>query len=207
MSYTIDLRGHRLSSTNDIALAACNMGVESFNRNRADAMDHLDAAITADSDFALPKLVNAWILQAARDVNHAEGIRTLVDSAEAWVEASDDRSRDYLSAVKLAYSGRGIEAATILEALLNGYPTDLLAHRLIQSELFWNGRARWMLNITEKAAPFWSEDVEGYASFLACRAFSSEEAGRYSQAESYGREAVELDNTEPWGAHAVGHVL
>ena len=207
MSYTIDLRGHRLSSTNDIALAACNMGVESFNRNRADAMDHLDAAITADSDFALPKLVKAWILQSARDVNHAEGIRTLVDSAEACVEASDDRSRAYLSAVKLAHSGRGIEAATILEALLNRYPTDLLAHRLIQSELFWNGRARWMLNITEKAAPFWSEDVEGYASFLACRAFSSEEAGQYSQAESYGRQAVELDNTEPWGAHAVAHVL
>jgi len=42
---------------------------------------------------------------------------------------------------------------------------------------------------------------------LACRAFSSEEAGRYSQAESYGRQAVELDNTEPWGAHAVAHVL
>jgi len=207
VSYAIDLRGHRLSSANDIAVAACNAGVESFNRNRADAMDHLDVAITADNDFALPKLAKAWILQSARDVNYTQGIRTLVASAEECLDPSDDRGRDYLNAVKLAHAGRGIEAATILEALLNRYPTDLLAHRLVQAELFWNGRARWMLDIVEQAAPYWSERVEGYASFLSCLAFSNEEAGQYTQAERYGRQAVELDNAEPWGAHAVAHVL
>ena len=207
MHYATDSRGHRLSSTNEIAVAACNAGIESFNRNRADAMSHLDAAMTADEGFALPRLAKAWMLQSARDANYAENIQALISSAEACLDESDDRDGDYLSALKLAFSGRGIESATILEALLDRYPTDLLAHRLVQYELFWNGRAHWMLDIAERAAPYWSEDVEGYATFLSCRAFSNEEAGRYTQAERDGRAAVELDNTEPWGAHSIAHVL
>lgn len=207
MRYATDSRGHRLSSTNEIAVAACNAGIESFNRNRADAMSHLDAAIAADDGFALPRLAKAWMLQSARDANYAEKIQALIRAAEARLDESDDRHRDYLIALKLAFSGRGIEAATILDNLLDRYPTDLLAHRLVQYELFWNGRVQWMLDIVERAAPYWSEDVEGYATFLSCRAFSNEEAGRYTQAEHHGRAAVELDNTEPWGAHSIAHVL
>lgn len=207
MHYATDPRGHRLSSTDEIAVAACNMGIESFNRNRADAMSHLDAAITADDGFALPKLAKAWMLQSARDANYAENIQALIKAAESCLDETNDRDGAYLTALKLAFSGRGIESATILEALLDRYPTDLLAHRLVQYELFWNGRAQWMLDIAERAAPYWSEDVEGYATFLSCRAFSNEEAGRYTQAEHDGRAAVELDNTEPWGAHSIAHVL
>jgi tetratricopeptide (TPR) repeat protein len=207
MHHATDPRGHALSSTNEIAVAACNAGIESFNRNRADAMSHLDAAIAADDGFALPRLAKAWMLQSARDENHAESIQALMKATEACLDATDDRDGDYLAALKLAFSGRGIESATILEALLDRYPTDLLAHRLVQLELFWTGRAHWMLDITERAAPYWSEGVQGYATFLSCRAFSNEEAGRYAQAERDGRAAIELDNTEPWGAHAIAHVL
>jgi len=207
MRYATDPRGHCLSSTNEVAVAACNAGIESFNRNRADALSHLDAAIVADDGFALPRLAKAWILQSARDANYAENIQTLIRAAEACLDESNDRDGDYLTALKLAFSGRGIESATILEALLDRYPTDLLAHRLVQYELFWNGRALWMLEIADRAAPYWSEDVEGYATFLSCRAFSNEEAGRYTQAEHDGRAAIELDNTEPWGAHSIAHVL
>ena len=188
-------------------MASCNAGIESFNRNRADAMSYLDVAIAADDGFALPRLAKAWMLQSARDANHAENIQSLIRAAEACLDVSDDRGGDYLTALKLAFSGRGIESATILEALLDRYPTDLLAHRLVQYELFWNGRAQWMLDIAERSAPYWSEGVEGYATFLSCRAFSNEEAGRYTQAEHDGRAAVELDITEPWGAHSVAHVL
>ena len=207
MHYASDPRGHRLSSTSETAVAACNAGIESFNRNRADAMSHLDAAIAADDGFALPRLAKAWMLQSARDANYAENIQALTRAAETCLDESNERDGDYLTALKLALSGRGIESATILEALLDRYPTDLLAHRLVQLELFWIGRAQWMLDIAERAAPYWSEGVEGYATFLSCRAFSNEEAGRYAQAEHDGRSAIELDNTEPWGAHAIAHVL
>ena len=153
MHYATDPRGHSLSSTNEVAVAACNAGIESFNRNRADAMSHLDAAIAADDGFALPRLAKAWMLQSARGANHAESIQALMRAAEACLDATDDRDGDYLTALKLAFSGRGIESATILEALLDRHPTDLLAHRLVQLELFWTGRAQWMLDITERAAP------------------------------------------------------
>ena len=188
-------------------MAACEAGTESFNHHRADAMSYLDAAIAADNGFALPRLAKAWMLHSARDANYAETIQALMREAEARLDGSNDRDTCYLTALKLASIGHGIEAATVLEALLDRYPTDLLAHRLVQYELFWNGRAQWMLDITERAAPYWSEDVEGYATFLSCRSFSNEEAGRYPQAEHHGRAAVELDSTEPWGTHSIAHVL
>ena len=188
-------------------MAACEAGIESFNRNRADAMSHLDAAITADDGFALPRIAKAWMLQSARDANYAETIQALMRAAEARLDESNDRDSCYLTALNLAFAGRGVESATVLEGLLDRCPTDLLAHRLVQLELFWNGRAQWMLDITERAAPHWNEKIEGYATFLSCRSFSNEEAGRYTQAEHDGRAAVEMDNTEPWGTHSVAHVL
>jgi len=34
---------------------------------RADAMDHIDAAIAADESAAVPRLIKAWMLAGARD--------------------------------------------------------------------------------------------------------------------------------------------
>lgn len=207
MSYSTDAWGHRPGSVNEAAVAACNAGIDSYNRWRADTMNHLDAAIATDEGFALPRLAKAWILHMARNANFAGKIQGLITAAEACIDDSNDRDRDYLAALQAAFSGRGIEAATILEALLDRYPTDLFAHRLVQFELFWNGRAKWMLDIVERAAPHWTQDVDGYGTFLSCRAFSNEEAGCYGEAERHGRAAVEIDNTDVWGAHAIAHVL
>lgn len=207
MHYTADPRDQASSGAGEAALAACRAGIESYNLMRADPMLHLDAAIEADEGFALPRLVKAWILHSVRDARHAGAIRALLASAEAGIDGSGDRDRTYLAALKLALSGHEIESATMLDAFLDRRPTDLLAHRLLQFELFWNGRSHWMREVAERAAPHWNEGVEGYATFLACRAFSNGEAGCHRAAEVQGRAAVDLDPGEPWGAHAVAHVL
>jgi hypothetical protein len=89
-------------------------------------------------------------------------------------------------------SGRGVEASTIMEAMLRRYPTDLLAHRLVQFELFWNGRSAWMREIAERAAPAWRDDMVDYGCFQSVRSFSSEEAGDYELADRCGRNAIEI---------------
>ena len=207
MIQATDYRGHRLSSANQAAVDACNAGVESYIQSRVDAMAHLDTAIEVDNSFALPKLVKAWMLHASRNTAVTNTIQLLVDDAEACIDVSNNRDRDYLLALQYARCGRGIEAATVLEALLDRYPTDLLGHRLVQYELFWNGRANWMREIIERAAPHWSDNVAGYSAFLAARAFSNEEAGCYAEAERYALQAIEIDDASIWGAHTIAHVL
>ncbi|NND50317.1 MAG: hypothetical protein HKN60_08695 [Rhizobiales bacterium] len=64
-----------------------------------------------------------------------------------------------------------------------------------------------MRDISERAAPAWNKGDKGLGAYLAIRAFGLEEEGDYGQAERCGRQAVELDPADPWGAHAVAHVL
>ena len=206
MHQAVDPRGHALWTASEAAARACNAGVEGYTEFRADTMEYLDAAIAADADFALPKLVKAWVLHAARDWKHATTIERLADDAERCVDPCDDRAVDYLASLRFAGEGRGVESATTLEGLLDRHPTDLLAHRVLQFELFWNGRADWMCDIAERAASHWDGTIPGYATYLSCRAFSNEEVGRYEAAERYARTAVELDAANVWGAHAFAHV-
>jgi len=78
---------------------------------------------------------------------------------------------------------------------------------MAQMDLFNFGRNAEMYELVEKAAPHWSPEMRDYPIFMANRAFANEESLHYAKAERYGREAIELDPGDPWGAHAVAHVL
>jgi len=207
MSDYADSRGQTVSGGNPGAVEACLAGIEGYNHWRLDTMGHLDAAITADTGFALPRIAKAWILHMGRSDSFTSKVHELIAEADVCIDPSNGREVALLSALKTAAHGDGIGAGTLLEAHLEDNPTDLLAHRLVQFELFWNGRAVWMRDIIERAAPYWSDAVEGFHQFLSCRAFSNEEAGHYEAAEGYGRQAVEMQPADVWGTHAVAHVL
>ena len=109
--------------------------------------------------------------------------------------------------MEASLAGRVTEAASHFERIARAHPHDLFALRLAQFELFWIGEVEWMRDISERAAPTWSADHRGYPAFLSIRAFGLEEAGDFELAERCGREAVERDPMDCWGAHAVAHVL
>jgi len=202
-----DSRGHTLFTGSAEAAKAFNDGMHSFICWRNDTFELLDAAIAADPDFALARLTKGWILQTARSSSFKPVIDNIVQAASPLIDASDDWARAYCDSLDAAVNGRGIEASTIMEAMLAKYPTDLLAHRLVQFEMFWNGRAGWMREISERAAPAWRHDMVDYGCFQSVRAFSFEESGDYEPAERCGRNAVEIDPYDCWGTHAIAHVL
>ncbi len=206
MTQYLDSRGHGLTTSSAAAADAFNAGMHGFVCWRTNTMAHLDAAIAADPDFALAKLAKGWILQTARTAAFRAPIEDLLAEAAPLLDAADGRERAYFHGLTAAVSGRGVEAATIMEAMLAENPTDLLAQRLVQFELFWNGRADWMRDIAERAAPAWRDDMADYGCFQSVRAFASEEAGDYQLAERCGRDAVDIDPTDCWGTHAVAHV-
>ena len=206
MPQYFDSRGHSLTTTSGAAADAFNAGMHGFVCWRTDTMNNLDAASEADPDFALAKLAKGWILQTARSAAFHPLIKGLLAEAAPLLGAANAREQAYFHSLRAAVSGHGVEAATIMEAMLAENPTDLLAHRLVQFELFWNGRAAWMRDIVERAVPAWNDEVTDYACFLSARAFANEEGGDYELAERCGRAAVEIDPTDCWGTHAVAHV-
>ncbi len=202
-----DRSGASLTTDSADAAAAFDAAVSGYIAWRTDAMAHLDAAIAADPDFALPYAVKGLLATGLRKPDATAAATALRETARAARPPETERERRYLAALDAALAGRITEAATQYELIARAAPRDLLALRLSQFELFWIGEVAWMRDISERAATAWRPQDPGYGSFLAIRAFGLEETGAFAEAERCGREAVERDPGDPWAAHAVAHVL
>jgi len=202
-----DQWGYVLTTDSDAAARAMDRAVGSYVGWRTDVMAHLDATIEADPAFALPKAAKGILICGLRKPEIHGKAQALLDAARAGHPPETPRERHYMAALEASIGGRITEAASRYQAIVREHPHDLFALRLAQFELFWIGEVGWMRDISELAAPAWSADVPGYSSFLSIRAFGLEETGAYPEAERCGKEAVERDPTDSWGAHAVSHVL
>ncbi|MEE9334380.1 MAG: tetratricopeptide repeat protein [Granulosicoccaceae bacterium] len=189
------------------ATELCSIGMSQMGRFRADAMEHINASIAADSNYCLPLIVKASMLHGANDARFDDAIAKLIEQSQPLLPSGKSNEADLLEAVTVASAGRGVEAATIYEQLLNDAPDDLFLHVLAQEQIFWLGQPQWMRDIAERAAPAWAETHQDYGPLLSLRAFANEEAGYFKEAEYFGRAAVEIDPSDVWGAHAVAHVL
>jgi len=207
MTAFLDGYGYGLRTASADAAAAYDKGARSFVAWRADTVGHLDAAIAADDGFALPKLLKAWILHAARTKKFAPAVQSLLAATEPHMADASPREQAFARSVRVANSGNLQGGVSVMETYLAENPTDIVAHRLAQFELFWSGESKWMRDIVERAAPAWSETTPDFAHFQAVRAFSNEEAGDYETSERCGRDAVEREPESAWGAHAVAHTL
>jgi tetratricopeptide (TPR) repeat protein len=202
-----DSAGLALTTDSAEAADALDAAVGSYLGWRTDAMQHLDRASAADPDFALPHAVRGILTLGLRKPELRPAAVQLLAAAERARPPASEREQRYLKALRAVLAGRITEAATHYEAIALAHPHDMLAIRLAQLELFWIGEVAWMRDITERAAPGWSERDDRYGIFLATRAFGLEENGAYADAERCGRRSVEINPSDPWGAHAVAHVL
>ena len=189
------------------AAAALDTAIDYFVHWKAAVMPNLKAALDADPDFGLGHAINGLILHGARNVGFRPIIARSLAEATAAGDAMTERERLYVAALEAAYGGRIADSVVLYETILARHPTDLLAQRLSQMELFWIGEMAWSADISARVAPHWSDGVPGYGVYLSCRAFDLEETHRFDEAERLGRRAVEIDPSDVWGAHAVAHVL
>jgi hypothetical protein len=181
--------------------------IDSFNRWRIDAMPRIEAALESEPSCVMAHTVKGLIMAGGRNNRFIPIIGDCLRQAQAGQQAVSAYEQQYVKTLAALAAHRIHDAVLILEALLQQYPTDLFAHRLLQQELFWMGEAGWMRTVAARAMPAWSADTPGYGSFLSVYAFSHEEAGDHAIAERAGREAVARDPSDCWGAHAVAHVL
>jgi tetratricopeptide (TPR) repeat protein len=196
-----------LSSDSAAAREALAKAMHGMCLWEADFMNDIKAALGADPEFAMAHAVRALALTAGRHVRFLPMMRSGLEKAKAGGAPLSAHESAYIEALEHAVDRRPDLAIAVYKRILDEHPCDMFMHRLAQQELFNFGRKAEMYELAETAAPHWSPEMTDYPIFLSNRAFGNEEMLHYAEAERYGREAIERDPGDPWGAHAVAHVL
>ena len=196
-----------VSADNREAAEALDRAFNAYYHFDTDAMANLDAANAADPDFALPYAARGILMESLKKPELHPAVSKQLEAAKQARPPKTARERHYIAALEAALAGEVAAAATHYQQIALEHPFDLFAIRLAQSELFWIGEVEWMRDISESVSSRWTADIPGYSSYLSIRSFGLEENGDFDLAEKCGRESVELDPTDAWGAHAIAHVL
>lgn len=115
--------------------------------------------------------------------------------------------RVLIDALQRAHRKELRAAADLLDGYLSHHPDCALIAKLSQSFRFMVGDREGMLLTTEGLVASAQRDTPGFGFLLGLRSFALEEVGRYVEAESVGRQAVELEPTDAWALHSVAHVF
>ena len=180
---------------------------ESSLRSRRDAMSLVQQAISCDPADVLALATKGFYLYGERHQRNLEPLKQCVADCTRHLDGADAQSLRYYKALCAASEGNAMEMVFHLEQQLLADPTDIIALKLCQSELFWLGEMQWSASLSTSVAQHIHKDHRYYSDFLAIRAFDLEETGDYSQAEKLGRESVSINPADVWGAHAVTHVM
>lgn len=202
-----DDRGHALTTTSGEAADAINAAVRNFLHWKANVMPFIGSALETDPEFGFAHVVNGLVLHGARNAAFRPKIEASLAAAKASMSQMTERERLYVEALENGVAGRIARSVSIYETILAHNPLDLFAQRLSQMELFWIGEMKWSAEISGRVARHWTPSVPSYGVHLSCRSFDLEETFQFEDAERLGREAIEIDREDVWGAHSVAHVL
>jgi tetratricopeptide (TPR) repeat protein len=202
-----DVHGLPLSTQSAEAAQAFDRTVDSYLKYRADAGEHLKAALTADPGFGLALCLRGYFGMLAYNKAMLPRAAEAERAARTATQTATPRERLHVEALATWVSGDVERTIDIWEQILADHPHDVLAFRLAHFANFWLGRAEEMLGSVERLMPRWSRTLPGWGTMLSCRCFAHEECGDYTVAEAAGRAAIEIDPADLWGTHAVAHVL
>lgn len=199
-----DNYGHTVSGATSASLSAFQSAQDQFRCFIGDPVASIDAALQASPDMTMAHLLKAWLYLLGTEPTGLAVARQSCDAAARL--PANDREKRHLHAANLLTEGRWHDAGRALEDLSLLYPHDVLALQAGHQIDFFTGDSRMLRDRMLRAAPAWQRGMPGYHAVLSMQAFGLEETGDYAQAETYGRQSVELEPRDGWGWHAVAHV-
>jgi tetratricopeptide (TPR) repeat protein len=202
-----DAYGLPVSTASAAAAAAFDRTVEGYLKARLDTRDHLASALKADPEFGLVHCLKGYFAMLLYNQAALPAATEALGMARRLAANATARERMHVDALEAWIAGDLERLFALWEQILAAHPTDVLAFRLSHYKYFWTGRARDMLASVERITPKWGSELPGYGAMLGCRCFALEECGDYGAAEPAGREAIEIDPSDLWAAHAVAHVM
>lgn len=204
----VDPRGVAVSTAEPRAAEALEDAIVGLASHRASTVSHLARALALDPELVVGHCLAGFAAKLLGRRDRDAAARASARAAREALEARGGTEREELLTCALErWCARDPEGAiAALEAIGAVEPRDLLAVKLTHALLFLFGRAGAMRRAIERVLPAWS-DVPGRGWVLGCHAFALEETGELARAERVGREALAIAPIDPWGAHAVAHVL
>ncbi|WP_217571149.1 tetratricopeptide repeat protein [Mesorhizobium sp. GbtcB19] len=170
-----------------------------------DPVGSIDRAIADDPAFVMAHVFKGYLFGLATERDASAIARSSYEAALPL--AASAREAAHVAALGHLAEGRWHEAARILEDIAIGNPRDALALQVGHQIDFFTGNARMLRDRIGRALPAWQKGMPGYHAILGMQAFGLEEMGDYARAESFGRQAIEIEPRDGWAQHAVAHVM
>ncbi|MDX2217070.1 MAG: tetratricopeptide repeat protein [Oculatellaceae cyanobacterium bins.114] len=151
-------------------------------------------------------LVNAHVAALhlfAETASASTAAKPYLYAAQQHLDLATEREQLYVEAIA-AWSDYDFDRALACHTVLaECYPQDVLAAQIGQYHHFNLGNAQGLLKLAETILPANLENHFVYGMV----AFGLEQCHRLTEAETAGRQAVEMNRQDPWAHHAVAHVM
>ncbi len=199
-----DRYGNEASTTSQAALMHYNEALNLIRLYRGDPVAALDRALEADPEFGCAWAARAGLLAQQTDkALLGEALKSIRAGAAANLT---DRDRLHLEAAQDWHDGRFLSSTSRYARIAQDHPRDLVAQQYAHLGCFFLGLQAELRDWPLQALRNFHKGDDGYGPLLGMAAFGLEECGDYGRAESFGREAVELEPGDGWSVHAVAHV-
>jgi tetratricopeptide (TPR) repeat protein len=173
----------------------------------------LRSALAVDENFCLAHVFIAYIhhlvlFQRDDAKSVADHVRKALELAKAG--RVNAREKKHVRALEAATQGHLRVACRMWEEILDEYPLDVLALKMVTDMYFYLGDSANIRDCIAHVYTHWEESFGGRSEFgylLGLYAFGLEETNLFRRAEEAGRKAVEIQLQDPWAIHAVAHVM
>jgi tetratricopeptide (TPR) repeat protein len=174
---------------------------------RDDPAATLDAAIEADPDAPLPRIVRAELDLFGQTRHALQSARDRLAEVNALLDSASRREQLHAAAADAWSNGQLDIAARLFDRAVALDPHDLLALRISHDLSFFLGDSKNIRDVVARARYAWKETDPLFGAVQGMYAFGLEETAEYRRAEDTARAALRADQSDVWAIHALAHVL
>ena len=201
--------GLALTTSSRAAAGAYDSALMSLLSHRADTLQHVDAALAHDPEFALGFVIRGFALRLLARADVLPQVRSALESAESALArrgGGTKRERLLCQALRAFWAHDQAQAIELLAHSMEAEPRCLLSMKLHHAICFMNGRLADMRRATERSLASVDESLPGYSFLVGCHAFVLEESHEFAAAERLALRALAVRANDPWTYHALVHV-
>jgi len=204
-----DQFGYEMTVSSPVAAQAWDRMVLAFLAHAASTPEHLGTVLKEAPDFAMAHAVKGMFFLML-------GRRELMGTAQEAYSAAlagaeritpNEREMGYVRGLCAWLAGRPSETIHEMEAILARWPEDAMAMKISHATRFILGDGKGMRASVEAVLPTYDAKHPARGYLFGCHAFTLEETGEYSRAETAGRLGLSLSPDDAWGLHAMAHVF
>jgi tetratricopeptide (TPR) repeat protein len=184
-------------------IALYDRAIDRLVRYHPDVVELVDALNAASDPVPMASALAAYLCLSSTDHDDLAAARLAWETMATT--AGNEREALHREAIGAWLRGDWTGAASLLDVLLQRWPTDVLALMIGHLLDFFVGDAQSLRDRPIRSLRELPADDPHTGFVLGMAAFGLEEAGHYSQALDTGLAAVTANPDDVWGIHAVIH--